>query len=133
MSVAEHIHSPCRLEHHQTHSFNFDTDRRDLFQVAAKPDERPTKRFPADATFNHQLEGHFGGANRAHAVVDAARAKAQLRDLEPATLAQQDVVLWYADVGETNVHMPVRGVVFTEDLHAADDLNAGSVHRDQDL
>ena len=40
---------------------------------------------------DHQLEGPLGRADRAHAVVDAARAEAHLGDLEAAALAEQHV------------------------------------------
>ena len=85
------------------------------------------------AALDHQLERPLGRADRAHAVVDAARAEAQLRDLEAAPLAEEDVVLRHAHVGEAEVHVAVRRVVVAEHVHRAEDLDAGRVHRHEDL
>jgi hypothetical protein len=90
---------------------------------------RPRGQTPLD----HQLEGLLGGTDRAHAVVDAARAEAELGDLEAATLAEQHVVLGHPHVGEAQVHVAVGGVVVAEHVHRAEDLDAGRVHGHQDL
>jgi hypothetical protein len=42
-------------------------------------------------TFAHQLQCAFGQANQAHAMVNAARAKATLGNLEATTFAEQNV------------------------------------------
>jgi hypothetical protein len=47
---------------------------------------------------DHLGQRFFGDADGAHAVVDAARPKAPLGDLEPAALAQQHVAGRDADV-----------------------------------
>ena len=66
-------------------------------------------------------------------MVDAAGAEAQLRDLEAASLAEEDVLLRHAHVREPDVHVAVRRVVVAEHVHRAEDLDARRVHRDEDL
>ena len=67
-----------------------------------------------EPALDHQLERLLGRADRAHAVVDAARAEAQLADLEAAALAEEDVLLRHPHVGEPEVHVAVRRVVVAE-------------------
>ena len=66
-------------------------------------------------------------------MVDAARPEADLADLEAAPLAQQDVLLRHADVGELDMHVAARRVVGAEDMHRPKHLHAGRVHRHEDL
>lgn len=85
------------------------------------------------AAAHHHLERLLAGADAAHAVVDAPGAETHLADLEAAALAEQHVVDGYAHVGEPQVHVSVRRVVVTEHVHRAEDLDAGRVHRHEDL
>ena len=55
------------------------------------------------------------------------------RDLEAAALAEEDVVLRHAHVGEAEVHVAVGRVVVAEHVHRPEDLEAGRVHRHEDL
>ena len=57
------------------------------------------------------LERALGGADGAHAVMDAARAEAALRDLEAAALAQHHVLDRHAHVLEQHFAVAVRRVV----------------------
>jgi len=56
-----------------------------------------------------------------------------LRDLEAAADSKQHVVLRYAHVRETEVHVAVRCVVVAEHEHGAEDLDSERVHGNQDL
>ena len=70
---------------------------------------------------------------RAHAVMDAARPEAALRDLEAAALAEQQVLDRHLHVLEYDLGMTVRRVVIAEHRQHALDLDAGHVALDQDL
>jgi hypothetical protein len=85
------------------------------------------------AALDHQVQRPLGLADRAHAVMDAARAEAHLRNLEAAAFAEQDVLLRHADIVQLDVHVAARRVVVAEHMHRPEDLHAGRVHRDQDL
>ena len=85
------------------------------------------------AAGDHQVQRLLGRADGAHAVVDAARAQAQLANLEAAALAQQHVLRRHAGVVEADVHVAVRRVGIAEHLLAADDLAPRAVERHQDL
>ena len=49
--------------------------------------ERDARQKP----LGHFLQRDFGGADRPHAMVDAARAEAALRDLEAAAFAEEEI------------------------------------------
>src|SRR5581483_2045765 len=79
----------------------------------------------------HELQRPFGGADRPHAVVDAARAEAGLGDGEAAALLAEEVGHRDAHVLQRHLHVAL-GVVVAEDEHVAQDGDAGRVHRHQD-
>jgi hypothetical protein len=62
----------------------------------------------------HQLQCTFGHADQAHAVVDAPRAEAALRDLEAAPFAEQQVAGRHAHVVERDFGVAVRRMVVAE-------------------
>ena len=73
----------------------------------------------------------FGDPDGAHAVVDAARPEAALRDLEAAAFAQQHVGDGDTHVDHLDFHVAVRGIVIAEHGQVADDVHAGAVDRHQ--
>ena len=79
----------------------------------------------------HQLERALGAADRAHAVMDAARAEAALGDLEAAAFAQQDVRDRHPHVLEHHFHVAVRRIVVAEHRERAHDRDARRVGRHQ--
>ena len=89
--------------------------------------------FAGEAAFDHQIERLLGLADGAHTVMDAAGAEAELRNLEAAAFAEQDIFLRHADVVEAHVHVTARRVVVTEHMHRPDHLDARRVDRHQDL
>ena len=66
-------------------------------------------------------------------MVDTARSKAHLADLESTALTPEDVAFGDPDVGEFDVHVTVRGIVMTKDMHRPDNLDTGGVDRHKDL
>ncbi len=64
-------------------------------------------------------------------MVDTARAKATLSDLEATAFTQQDVGNRYAHVVVFDLGVAVRSVVIAEYVQVAHDLHAGGVQRDQ--
>src|SRR5438876_2209350 len=74
----------------------------------------------------------LGHADLAHAVMDASRAQAALRDLEAAALAEQQVGGGHAHILEQHLAVAVRRVVVAEDLQHADHLDARRLARHHD-
>ena len=62
----------------------------------------------------HFFQRDFGGAEGAHAMVNAAGAEAALRDLEAAAFAEQEVAGRHAHILEQNFGVAVRRVVIAE-------------------
>ena len=81
---------------------------------------------------HHRLERFLGGADRAHAMVDAARPEPPLRDLEAPALAEQHVRRRHAHVVELDLHVPVRRVVIAEHRQVPLDRDARRIERHQD-
>ena len=81
---------------------------------------------------HHRLQRFLGRADRAHAMVDAARPEPALRDLEAAPFAEQQVRRRHAHVLQHDLHMAVRRVVIAVDGERAQDVEAGRVERHQD-
>src|SRR5712675_2016079 len=65
--------------------------------------------------------------------MDTAGPEADLRDLEAAAFAEQDVVLGYPDIVKAQVHMAARRMVVPEHVHRSDDLDAWRVIGHQNL
>jgi hypothetical protein len=99
-AVAQHVHRLGGLQHHQAHGLDLDAGARDDLDVAAQPGQFLPKASRDTPRLHHQVQRLLGLADRAHAVVDAARAEAHLRDLEAAAFAQQHVRLGHAHVVE---------------------------------
>ncbi|KIN78935.1 Regulatory protein, TetR [Sulfitobacter mediterraneus KCTC 32188] len=131
--VAQHIHRLGGLEHQQTHRFNLDLGAGNGFHVLAQIDDLFAKGDAAEAAFDHQIQRLFGLPDRAHAMVNTAWSKAHLADFKTAPFAPKHVFLRHAHIGELDVHMPVRRIVMAKDMHRAQDLNTGVVHRHKDL
>jgi hypothetical protein len=72
----------------------------------------------------HEFERALGLADDAHAVVDAARPEAALRDLEAAAFAEQHVGRRDPDVLEHHFHVTVRRVVVAEHRQVTHDRHA---------
>jgi hypothetical protein len=104
-----------------------------ISDVACRGWRALAERLTGEPTLDHHLERPLGLADRTHAVVDTTRAEAHLGDLEAAALAEQHVLVRHAHVVEPHVHVAVRGVVLAEHVHRAEDLDAGRVHRHEDL
>ena len=86
----------------------------------------------AEQALAHDRERALRDADRAHAVVDAARAEAALRDLEAAPFAEQEVLRRHAHVVERHVAVAVRRIVVAEDRQPAVHLDPRRVARHQD-
>jgi hypothetical protein len=76
---------------------------------------------------DHQFQRNLGFADGAHAVVDPARPEAHLRNLEAAAFAEQHILLRHTDIVEAQMHVAMRGMIFAEHLHRAEDFHAGRV------
>jgi hypothetical protein len=73
----------------------------------------------------HQLQRTLGGADRAHAVVDAARTQPRLGDREAAALLAEQVGPRDPDVLEGELAMALV-VVVAEDQQVTDDRQPGA-------
>src|SRR5262245_39616023 len=65
-------------------------------------------------------------------MMDPARTQPPLRDLESATLTQQQICRRHANVFEENLRVAVRRVIVAEHGEHALDRHAGRIHRDHD-
>src|SRR5207344_3319022 len=83
--------------------------------------------FARQPALHHHVERFFGLADGAHAMMDTARPEPDLRNLEPAAFAEQDVVLRHANIVEAQMHVAARRVVVPEYVHRSKDLDAGRV------
>jgi hypothetical protein len=132
--VAGDVHQPRGLEHQQTQLLDLDPRLGDPVAHDALLGDRLAEGDPLGRALAHHLDGSLGDAQRAHAVVDAARPETRLGDREALALAADDVADRHADVGEPQLGVAaVVAVVVAEHVHAADDLEAGGVALDQDL
>ena len=133
LGVAERVHCLGGAQHHHPHRFDLGAGPGDDFHIAAEADQRLAEALAGGATSHHQVKRLFRRTDRAHAVVNAARAEAQLADLETSPFAEEHVVGRDAHVIETDVHVAVRGIVLAEDVHGAEDFHARRIDRDEDL
>ena len=76
--------------------------------------DAPAERDAAVEAAAHLFQRALGPADGAHAVMDAARPEAALRDLEAAPLAEHDAVERHAHIREADLAMPVRRIVIAE-------------------
>ena len=66
-------------------------------------------------------------------MVDAAWPQTQLGNFEAAPFAEQNVFLRHTHVLKTDVHVAMRRVRITEDVHRAEDRNTWMRQRHEDL
>src|SRR4051794_37350348 len=106
---ATDIQLPRRVEHEQPGLVDGDPGIGDPLAVAAEVDDRLAERRTGQSALDRQLERDLGLPDQAHAVVHAARPEPSLRDLEGASLAEQDVLLGHAHVVEADLAVADRG------------------------
>src|SRR5690606_39133732 len=123
------VDQPGGLEDEQACLFDGDAGVGDAFTVAAEVDQRFAEGDAFGAAFTGQTQGHFGEADQAHAVVDAARAEAALGDFEAAAGAGDDGGLGQAHVVELDFAVAVGFVVHAPGLEHAHHFYAGGVFR----
>ncbi len=129
--VAHGVHHVRRVQCQQARHVDLDATLGDVVEVRAQPGQRLAEGGTADGTFAHQLQCAFRDTDRAHAVVDAARAETPLGDLEAAAFTEDDVLVRYPHVFQQHFRVAVRGVVVAEHRQRAQHLHAGSIHRHQ--
>ena len=79
------------VERQETCLLDHDARLGDALERDALLGHRLAERHPSQRALAHALERALGQADLAHAVVDATRAEAALRDLEAAAFAEQHV------------------------------------------
>src|SRR6202453_540608 len=92
--------------------------------------QRTAKRNPGASAIGHEGQRTFGTAERAHAVVDAARSQPRLGDREATAFFAEQVGGRYPDVVVDDLAVPGL-VVVTEDRCRADDSHARRIYRHQ--
>ncbi len=65
--------------------------------------------------------------------MNAAWSQADLRNFKASSFAQKDVFLGNTHIGEPDMHVTARRVVFAKHLHAFKNLNTGCIDRYEDL
>ena len=89
--VADGVHHPGGLQREQASLLDLDPRLGDPLADDALLGERLAERGALVGAPAHQLERALGDADRAHAVVDPARAEARLGDREAAALLAEQV------------------------------------------
>ena len=77
--------------------------------------ERDARQQP----LGHFLQRDFRGAERAHAMMNAARAEPALRDLKAATFAEEKIARRHAHILEQDFGVAMRRIVEAEDRQHA--------------
>src|SRR5690606_28727851 len=123
------VDQPGGFQDEQASLFDGDAGVGDAFAVAAEVDQRLAEGDAFGAAFAGQAQRQFGEADQAHAVVDVARAKATMGDLEDATGARDDGGLGQAHVVELDFAVAVGFVVHAHGLEHAHGFYAGGIFR----
>src|SRR3989442_13399997 len=85
--VAHGVHLPGGVQHHEARAVDHDARLRDALARHALVGDRAAEGDALGGALAHLLERALGLADEAHAMVDAARPEAALRDLEAAAFA----------------------------------------------
>ena len=126
--VADRIHHVGRLEREQAGLLDQAACFADALAGHALRRDRFAERDSREGAPAHQRKGALRQTDQTHAMVDAARTEASLRDFETASLAKEDAACGHAHVVEHDLHVTVRGVVVTEHgqrAHARDAFGIG--------
>src|SRR5690606_18874739 len=126
------IQRPGTFQSQQSRLLDVHSGIGDDVRVAAQFGDRAAEGFAGHGAFDHDLQGALGGADGAHAVVYAARAKAALGNFEAAAGAGDDRAFGQAYVVEQYLAVAIGFVVGTEDWQHALNGNARGVERHQD-
>ena len=129
--VAVRVQRRGGLQGEQARLFDFAAAQRDRFLGHAVATQRFAEGFAVARAFDHGFQRALGQADKAHAVVDAARAKTRLRDFKAAAGRAQAVGHRHAHVVEGQFDVAVRRVVVAEHRQRPDDAHARRVHRHQ--
>ena len=122
---------PGRIEGEQARLVDSDAGLGDALAVATEAQQRLAEGSARHAAVDHQIQRLFGSTQHAHAVVDAARPKATLGDLEATAQARNHIAGRHAHIVEMHLAVAVWRVIVAEDRQHAFDLDAGRVQRHQ--
>ena len=107
-------------------------DHHPAFGDALQPDaligDAPAERDAAVEAAAHLFECALGPADGAHAVMNAARPEAALRDFEAAPFAEDDAIERHPHIRETDLAMPMRRIEIAEYRQHALLFDSGCVH-----
>ena len=119
---AELVDAVCGGEDEEPRGVNLHAAVRNVLDDRPVLVERAAESDAVLAPRDHGLERALRHPDRAHAVVDPARAEATLRDLKAAALAEDEVGHGHAHVEQRDLAMAVRRVVVSEDVEVAENL-----------
>jgi hypothetical protein len=88
------------VQHEQPRAIDFDARLRDAFLSDVVVAQRLAECDPLLRALTHQRQCPFGHPNLPHTVMNAARAQAALRNLEPASFAKKQILAWHTHVFE---------------------------------
>ena len=132
-AVADGVHQPRGLEHQQPQLLDRDPRLGDPLADHALPGQRLAEGDPALDPLAHQLDRPLGQPDRAHAVVDPARAEPGLRDREAGPSSPIRLLAGTRTSSKRQLGVAaVLVVVVPEDRHRPDDREPGGVAGDQD-
>ena len=104
---ADGIHQPRGLEREQPRLLDGHARVGDDVAIAAQHRQRLAEGDARERPLAHELQGPFGGADDAHAMVDAARTQPPLSDLKTAARPADEVIQRHAHIRETHFAVAV--------------------------
>ena len=128
---ANGIHHPRGFQRQQPCLFDGHAGIGDHVDIAAELGQRLAESDTGHGAFAHQFQRVFGGTDGAHAVVDAAWAKAALRNLEATSRPGDERRQRQAHIGEADFAVAVRLVQRAEHRQHALDFHPRRVQRHQ--
>ena len=122
--VANRIHHMGRLQGQQSRLLDEDPRFRNPLESHTAFGDGLAKGNPLPGPDTHFLQGPFGQANEAHAMMDAPWPEASLGDLEAAPFTQKNICDRDADILKDNFRRPIGHAVEIEHRQGSNDAHA---------
>ena len=130
--VANRVHLVSGVEHQQANLVDHDSCLGNALLGDGLLGDRLAERDTRFGTLAHSLQGALGNAYLAHAMMNAARAKATLRNFKATAFAKQDIRCRHTHIFEVHLGMAVGRIVIAENRQRTNHLDTGRIHRYHD-
>ena len=127
------IHQPCGLECQQARLLDVHSSVGNDIDIASQFIKWPAKRLARYGSLTQQLKCFFRGTNRAHTVMNTARAEAPLGYFKTTAGPQNNIVFWHSHIVELHAHMAVGGIEHIEDFEWPYHFDTRGFQRHQNL